>query len=209
MPPQSGRARARTALINARPLVPGPGVEAGAKTPSLFLALWPEAGVANTMRSRCVELSGNGEAHFVAAHNVHLTLHFLGSLPRWRLPELVAALQVPFRPFELVFGHYETWSHGLLVATPDQVPQALLTLHADLGQALVRLALPIDAREFRPHVTLARRWAAPLPVRDGPFLRWSIDRYTLVESRVMPQPAYHVLQDYRPGPHAGVPVTSP
>jgi len=47
---------------------------------------------------------------------------------------------------------------------------------------LKRLALPVDTRPFRPHVTLARRAAGATPALDGPAISWAIDRYALMES---------------------------
>ncbi|MDL2354639.1 MAG: 2'-5' RNA ligase family protein [Pseudomonadota bacterium] len=70
----------------------------------------------------------------------HVTLHFLGSVPRARLPELTQGIGVRFEPFELGFGHPELWHGGIAVLAPDVVPAPLLALHGALGEALERRA---------------------------------------------------------------------
>ena len=106
---------------------------------------------------------GGVGARPVAPEQLHLTLHFLGNVPRQQVPELRSVLRVPFRPFELRFSHCELWPGGLLVVSPDAVPAALADLHAALREALHRLGLRTEARAFRPHITLARRHAGPPP----------------------------------------------
>lgn len=132
----------------------------------------------------------------VARERLHLTLHFMGSVPNDRLPLLRAALRVPFQPFALRFSRCEHWPGGLLVAPPDRVPQALAALHADLGDELHRLGVPLDARRFRPHITLARRHAGPAPGAAELALGWDVRAYALVQSRAHEGGAYTVLQVY-------------
>ncbi len=124
---------------------------------------------------------------------MHLTLHFLGQVPRARIPELCSALRTPFQHHELRFSRCECWRGGLLVAVPDEVPPALTDLQTALGETLRRLGLPAETRAFRPHVTLARRFAGPLPpIRSKP-LAWPVRRCALVESGAAADGGYAVL----------------
>lgn len=52
-----------------------------------------------------------------------------------------------------------------------------LTLHlqAELGDALRRVGLRIDEREFRPRLTVARQHFQSLRTPTGPPLRWLVD----------------------------------
>lgn len=142
---------------------------------------------------------------------IHLTLHFLGSVPRQRLPALAEGLRVPFAPFDLALRRCERWPRGMLVALPDGLPPALAALHAALGVALQGLGLPVEQRAFRPHVTLARGYEAedtqqaPLPAPLASPVHWHVSRYALVESHPVMAPdaprkivgtRYQVLHSY-------------
>lgn len=166
------------------------------ETARLFIALWPEAAIASALHAQCGICTSNPRTRVVAQHRVHLTLHFMGHVLRQRVPALVSALRVPFQPFELSFSQCEQWSHGLVVAMPDRVPPPLARLHATLGEVLQGLGLPVDERQFRPHLTLARRHTGPLPVPTSPPLRWPVTGYVLVESQTTPPGAYQVVQTY-------------
>lgn len=171
-------------------------------TARLFLALW--LGPAE----RAV-LAGWRDAWQWRAHSAltrpeqwHLTLHFLGDVDRTRLAELGAGLGVAFTPFNVHFGVPELWPRGIAVLRPDGVPDALLQLHARLGEALRHLDLPVEARDYHPHITLARRaGGAVLPVSPPtPAWRWRVAHYALVESArgrsVAPGGGYRVLQTW-------------
>jgi 2'-5' RNA ligase len=173
-----------------------PALDDHAETARLFIALWPAPGLASALHAQCGVCATDLRARVVTPQRVHLTLHFLGPVPRQRLPALACALQVPFAPFELRFSHCEAWPHGLRVAVPDTAVPPLIRLHAALGQALQGLGLPVEERPFRPHLTLARRATAPLPVQQGPPLRWPVSGYVLVESQAARGGAYQVVQAY-------------
>ena len=66
---------------------------------------------------------------------------------------------------------------------PEQASPALLRLVYDLEQALLPFGLEDAPQEFRPHLTLARDYRAPVPESATPpefFLR--AERFTLFES---------------------------
>ena len=148
----------------------------------LFIGLWPDAATRRALvawQRRWVWPAG---AAPVPPERLHLTLHFLGQVAAARLPELAPMLDLPFTPFELRLGHAELWPRGLAVLCPDQIPDGLAQLHAELAAALRRLTLPVEARPFRPHVTLARKAAAATPPADAPALRWQVGGHALVQS---------------------------
>lgn len=148
----------------------------------LFIALWPDDALRRALRDWREACSGGVGAKPVALDRLHLTLHFLGQVPGDRIPKLRHALCVPFRPFELGFSHCQRWPGGLLVVSPDTVPAAMTDLHAALGVALQGLGLPTESRAFRPHITLARGHAGPLPPAAVPALRWKVLGFALVAS---------------------------
>jgi 2'-5' RNA ligase len=170
----------------------------------LFVALWPPAGLAAALRRRHDCCCGDADAQPETVSRLHMTLHFLGNVPRDRLAELRSALCLPFHPFELRLQSCEHWAGGVTVIVPDTAAPALLELHAALASMLAARGLRIDSRPFRPHVTLGRRHAGPFSEasRTLPPLIWTVRRYVLAESPAVPHGDYRILHtcEARPGP---------
>jgi RNA 2',3'-cyclic 3'-phosphodiesterase len=165
-------------------------------TARAFIALWPDDAVRADLAAWRDGWRWPRSATPVHTEKLHMTLHFIGDVERERLPELSEALRVPFDRFALAFGRAVLWPHGVAVLEPDAVPDALTYLHAELAAVLKRLALPVDARPFRPHVTLARRSAGASPSLDGPTIAWAIDRYLLMESTLGVDGGYTAVRDF-------------
>ena len=162
----------------------------------LFVALWPKPAVRRALRAWRDSRDWPNSASPARTQQLHVTLHFLGSVPRERVAELVQGLGVQFAPFELDFGHPELWHGGIAVLAPDEVPAPLLELHGALGAALERLGLTPEARPYRPHVTLARRAGATLAPLHGPPIRWKVDGYALMESKMGDGAEYGIVHSY-------------
>jgi 2'-5' RNA ligase len=158
-------------------------METQAGTARLFLALWPDPAVRAALCGWRDAWTWPRGASPVHADKLHVTLHFLGDVPRERLPALVAGFAVPFAPFALRFARGALWHNGIAVLEPSSEPPELLALHAGLAQALTGLGLQPEARAYRPHVTMARRAAKAGVPGDGAAVDWQVDRYVLVESR--------------------------
>jgi len=169
---------------------PGPAPSA-----RLFIALWPGPKVRQALAACRDATPWPPGAAPVASEKLHVTLHFIGSVPPGRVAEVAAALQVPVKAFEWRLGTVARWHGGLAVLCPSSVPLPLQQLHADLAEALRQLALPVETRAFRPHVTLARRAPACEPVAPAEPVRWRVNGYALVQS--LPDGRYRVLQRYR------------
>jgi 2'-5' RNA ligase len=167
-----------------------------ADTARVFIALWPDPGVREALREWRDGCAWPKSASPARTEQLHVTLHFLGNFPRARLPELVADIDVRFKPFELKFGHPELWHGGIAVLAPDAVPEPLLALRRALGEALERLGLPLEARPYRPHVTLARRAGPVLAPIQGPPISWEVNGYALMESKVGMGAEYGIVQAY-------------
>jgi len=127
--------------------------------PRSFLALAPDAATRKQLAS-VPSLDGVQPTHI---DDLHLTLAFIGSISdaqRQVLADALPALatlakQIP--PLEPT--GFETWP------TPEKprvwvaayaLPDALRELVAQVHTVLTGADLPVDARPFRPHITLAR-----------------------------------------------------
>jgi 2'-5' RNA ligase len=160
----------------------------------LFIALWPGPRVRQALAACRDRTPWPASASPTATDKLHLTLHFIGSVPSVRVAEIATALQVPVRAFELRLDVAEHWHGGLAVLRPRTVPRRLHQLHADLAAALLRQALPVEPRVFRPHVTLARRSTSP-PLASAEPVHWRVTGYALMQSMV--DGSYRLLKRYR------------
>jgi len=162
----------------------------------LFLALWPDPAVRHALRERRDLWDWPRGASPVHPDKLHVTLHFLGSVPNARVPDLRRGFAVPFSPFELAFGVPKLWHNGIAVLEPSSEPPELLELHAQLTNALVALGLQPETRKYRPHVTFARRASGVNVPPASPPLLWTVDGYALVESQPENGGGYRVLETY-------------
>lgn len=184
-------------------------MQQNAETPTearLFLALVPDGPVRAALGAHAQAWRWNDGALRYAPSDWHVTLHFIGPVPRTRLDELRAALSQLFTPFELRFGEPALWPHGLAVLLPMATPPALQALHDRLGVRLRRLGLRTDERPYRPHLTLARRAEQAVPPAP-PAWGWMVQGYVLMESTGRPGARYRVLQRFDDrGPADGTPA---
>jgi 2'-5' RNA ligase len=172
-------------------------MEASSSSTRLFLALWPAPGVRHQLREWRDMWQWPRGASPVHTDKLHMTLHFLGNQPSESLPALLDGLAVPFSPFRLQLSVAELWHNGIAVLAPSAVPPELMDLHAALSAALPGVGLQPESRDYRPHVTLARRARGAEIPADGPLIDWPIDHYTLVESKTGDGSGYTVLREYR------------
>ena len=170
-------------------------MDGSARTPTtrLFLALWPEPDVRHLLSEWRDAWTWPTGAAPVQADKLHLTLHFLGSLPSDRLPQLLDGFAVPFEPFRVDLTRAALWHNGIAVLEPDLTPPALASLHGRLSDALAALGLQPETRRYRPHVTMARRAAGATVPADGPPVSWDVRGYALVASE---NGVYTVLRAY-------------
>lgn len=161
----------------------------------LFVTLWPDEQVRADLRAYRNAWEWPRAAAAMHADRLHLTLHFLGSQPRELLPALADALAVPFTPFDLDLGSPDVWRHGSAVLEPRTAPEALLALHATLGQALQSVGITPEERPFRPHVTLGRHASGAVPPHRNPHIDWHVTGFALVES-IPDHGGYTILRSY-------------
>lgn len=161
--------------------------------PRIFLALWPDDAVRRDLAAWRDGWRWPRSATPVRSERLHMTLHFIGDVPAERIDDIAAGLAAPCQSFELTFGRNVLWPHGIAVLEPDSTPAPLIELQTTLAESLRVLALPIDQRIFKPHVTLARRAASASQACDGPKVRWTVDRYVLMRSH---PDRYEVVREY-------------
>ena len=134
---------------------------------------------------------------WVPAANWHLTLHFLGDVPRARLNELKDGLAtLAAGSAELVLrglGCFPKRGAARVLWAGVAAEPALFECYEQLAQALARLKFSLPERPFAPHITLARfrppqdravlaPWLSEQRNWQGP--KASLTHFTLFESQL-------------------------
>lgn len=105
---------------------------------------------------------GSDLVRWVPAHNVHLTLKFLGDTTPSGMELVQAALraEVPqFKPFDVRvkgFGAFPSTRKPRVLWVGLVAPPALTSLQHELDVATTRLGYASEEREFEPHLTVGR-----------------------------------------------------
>ncbi len=152
----------------------------------VFFALWPDAAVRAALDRLAGELNRLRGGRRTRAETLHLTLVFVGNLPRARLAALqmaAAAIRVP--AFTLTLDRTDCWLHNRIAhATATQPPTELLDLVAALEQGLEALGIPFDRRPYKAHVTLLRK--ADCRRSDPPIVPivWPVSEFVIVKSEL-------------------------
>ncbi|MNZ26419.1 2'-5'-RNA ligase [compost metagenome] len=136
----------------------------------------------------------------VDAANLHMTLAFLGSVPRGRKSELLElGKALPREAFTLQLDHLGRWRNGILHLSPSIAPEPLLNLVHRLREMLVALDFPVEQRPFHPHLTLARH-SLRLPTAQ-PSFTWPVRKVTLFSSESSPRGVrYRAIGDWSLNP---------
>lgn len=166
-------------------------------TKRVFFALWPDDALRAQLSDAANTLGSALHGRAVPAHNLHLTLRFLGPLSPDRLAAACdAAAAVRAAPLAFVLDRFGLWD-GPRVAWlgNNEVAPDLRTLVTGLTTALESAGFAAESRRFRPHVTLWRdaRAHGRLPV--APVLAWRAREFALVESR--PGQPYGIIGQWK------------
>jgi RNA 2',3'-cyclic 3'-phosphodiesterase len=155
---------------------------------------------------------------WVRPEQLHVTLKFLGEIPAPAVDALRGALR------EAVAGHaaFDLEVTGL-GAFPVRRPKAvwagccgaldrLAALQRAIDRAAQAAGVPVDAREFRPHITLGRvktpagvreLSAAVAACADAAFGRLPVHAVVLYRSELLPDgPRYEAIEVFACGPGA-------
>jgi 2'-5' RNA ligase len=161
----------------------------------IFFALWPDEATRAALRRATRALQRHCGGKPVAPEGFHLTLAFLGNVPEERCAALVAAaagLELP--PLTLTLDRIGYFQEAqVLWIGPSVDPEPLRDFVARLWRALDAADVPADIRPFHPHVTIARKVAAPRGLGPPRPVSWPLTGFTLLESETRPQGA-----QYRP-----------
>lgn len=188
----------------AQPTLSRAGAERNpSETPRLFLALTLPSGIRDLLAALAQPLPG---VAWTRPDQLHVTLRFLGDVPVEKIDELTARLAaIRVESFVLPL-------EGLGTFPPNRPPRIawlgvgqghprLFQLRQRVDDAVLATGLPVDLRNFHPHVTLARCTprAAGLPAwlhthRDFAAPPFRVEAFDLYESELRPDGAVHTLR---------------
>ena len=153
-------------------------------TARLFFAAWPAPEVQRALSEIAHGAQRECGGRAVPAGNIHLTLVFLGDIPREHALDLEAlAAAISASRFAMSVDCLEYWRHNRIVwAGMEECPQALQTLVAQLQQALAAAEFHFDRRPYVPHITLLRNARGAPADRRCPAVPWPVSEFALVES---------------------------
>lgn len=117
--------------------------------------------------------------------NYHVTLCFLGSISQRQHELLVQGLSaIRSQPFSLQFTHSGFWAGPkIIVVEPQVIPTALIKLEKQVRKAAREAGIQIEARDYRPHITLVRKASAVLPPPlSSPEIHCDFSEFQLFES---------------------------
>ncbi|CAG9199898.1 RNA 2',3'-cyclic phosphodiesterase [Paraburkholderia sabiae] len=121
-----------------------------------FIALVPDVATRDALSAIPVPAA----ARRVPYEQLHLTVTFIGALPLDKSAALIDAITREAVPLELApvakIEHWPGASHPRLTVATLAMSDEFVALDWRVRSTMIALGLPVDARAFRPHVTLAR-----------------------------------------------------
>lgn len=152
----------------------------------LFFAVWPGDDVRACLERELVRLRSHVQATWVRPENLHLTLCFLGAVPRIRLDSLITMnFELPV-PFAICFDQLRFLRRRrMLWLEPGRPNLVLNSLVGSLEERLDLLGQARDRRRFHPHLTLARNLRGDFSLGEpSERVSWHVGGFDLVASEL-------------------------
>lgn len=145
-----------------------------------MIRLFTALGLPDDLRRRLTALQGGVDnARWVAPHNLHITLRFIGEVSEDRAHDIVAALdRIRTGAFPVTVagaGRFGSGGRTRSLWAGVERSEALDALHEKIDRALINTGLAPEGRKYTPHVTLARFGGGRERGRDasaGRVLQW-------------------------------------
>ena len=149
----------------------------------LFLALWPDDKTREQLFDVAKQFKDEN-IKLVKKTNLHLTLEFLGEVPDKDKEELIERLNdVKAEPFEIELTRTGFWKKPqILFIGTTIVPKQLLSLVKSIKKSVKQQGLKTDRREYKPHVTIARKVKQLIVPKETFQISWQVNSFALVVS---------------------------
>ena len=135
-----------------------------------FVAVFPPPEVREALLGAARELPVVGAVRWIRPENVHMTLKFLGDVPKEELLdrvavtlEMICGRHEPFEAEPSAFGAFPSARRArILWAGIDEGSDRLRALAEDVEATLEPLGFEREDRAYTPHLTLGRSRARPV-----------------------------------------------
>lgn len=118
------------------------------------------------LREKCRQLqeqvaSSGADLNLVSPENLHLTLRFLGEIPRVKVEAVIRGLgRLEFKPFKVLFEGLGAFPNlhrpRVLWIGVSKGGEELKELFGKVEKVAVEAGIPRDPKGFTPHLTIAR-----------------------------------------------------
>ena len=171
-----------------------------ANTQRLFFSLWPDDRVRRQISAATQDAVAAADGRVISPDNYHITLAFLGGVPRDQVAALIAAARtVRFPAFSLELDGMGNLARSLVVlSNADCCPVQLVKLVDDLWAVLEPFGLVPDSRAFKPHVSLVRSVSAGSGSQLPEPIIWPADEFVLISSETLSTGSAYTLLEHFP-----------
>lgn len=172
----------------------------------IFLALWPDEVTCQQLFAAQKKLKHDHElrpvlksARALIPENLHITLHFIGSVSTEVVQELEASLDsVQGQPFDMKVNTVGCFPRArVLWLGVKEVPPELKALEQQTASCVLQCVENYQREPFRAHITLFRKVKAVVKQAEITEIDWPVKSFALVESKTYPEGVqYHVLKEW-------------
>jgi 2'-5' RNA ligase len=161
-----------------------------------FFALWPDQAIRKKIINYRLISAPAGK--LIPEKNFHITLLFMGKLNINQVQKIIfetTNMKLPGFSIQLNQSGYFSKSKVNWLSLKS-VPDALVRLHYALSACAQKSRVPLEKRQYTPHLTLARKSLPTIKLVFAP-IDWNINHFVLIESTDTPQGVhYQIIKDF-------------
>lgn len=149
----------------------------------LFFALWPDGEIRTQLDNVALQLK-NEDIRRVKKSNLHITLEFLGEVSDETCQNLIDEIsKLHGNAFSLELTHIGWWKKPQILWIGSSIPKPLLNLVKSIKTCVEQQGLKPDQREYKPHVTIARKVKCKQALETQFTMQWNVSSFALIVSK--------------------------
>lgn len=155
------------------------------KSVRLFFAIRPSHEIQKELGTVAKKLAIKSGGRNIKSENIHLTLLFLGETDINKIDTICAAVKnIQINAFNMTIQKTLFWkTKQIISAQAENYPQELFSLVDAIRNALNTTGLMFDERTYKPHITLVRKAANPIPESLNKPIEWRVKQWLLLQSK--------------------------